>query len=76
MLQFEPELAGIPTGRFAAAIRPAAGGEWQKLFVGEAASQEEEPHRNGGAEGFVWFAGDEAAELEFCFPAVVRLCRQ
>ena len=75
MLQFEPAVAGIPEGRFAAMIRPAAGGGWRKLFVGEAASQEEGPHRNGGAEGFVWFAGDEAAELEFHFPAAVKTAR-
>lgn len=75
MLQFEPAVAGIPEGRFAAMIRPAAGGGWRKLFVGEAASQEEGPHRNGGAEGFVWFAGDEAAELEFRFPAAVKTAR-
>jgi hypothetical protein len=51
MLKAERNLEGIPRGRFSAQIKALSTQSWEDVFTGDAASQLEAPHRNGGAEG-------------------------
>lgn len=75
-LFFEKTLAGMLPGGFSAEIR-TAGGDFQELFVCRSASNCDDGHRNGGSEGIISYAADEAVELRFTFPAeiVSAVCR-
>ncbi len=72
MLKAERNLEGIPRGRFSAQIKALSTQSWEDVFTGDAASQLEAPHRNGGAEGFVNFAADEPVRLRLLFPSEVK----
>lgn len=72
MLKYESELKGIPASCIKAQIRKTGSKPADNIFCGDVSSQIEEPHKNGGTEGFVSFAADESVELILCFPANVK----
>jgi len=64
-LCFLQKLPGLPRALFTGYVRENGTRLWHEMAISEATSQHEDPHRNGGAEG--WCGIESAVPVDFRF---------
>ena len=74
-IEYEHVIPGIADSVISGLIREPGESAWHKIAVGNMTSRLVEPHRNGGAEGFLTYASDSPVEIELTFPVPVRTAK-